>query len=165
MRWQGQQLIWQTAGFHSHGLVARASGPALSFPTAPGELALARADGSYTKLLDRLAKTQLLILGDFGLAPLTDCERRGLVEVPENRYGRRTIDRYARSTLRRAASASCRGMRRPFSRMESPIGPGGSVAPVVQELRRSAIRLIELLVPVELVRVVAAQCEDRFRPA
>ena len=54
-----------------------------------GHLALARADGSYARLLDRLAKTQLLILDDFGLAPLTDPERRDLLEVLEDRYGKR----------------------------------------------------------------------------
>ncbi len=53
------------------------------------EIALARADGSYTKLLDRLAKTQLLILDDFGLAPLKDSERTDLLEILEDRYGRR----------------------------------------------------------------------------
>lgn len=53
------------------------------------ELALARADGSYTKLLDRLARTQLLVLDDFGLAPLSDPERRDILEVLEDRYGRR----------------------------------------------------------------------------
>lgn len=54
-----------------------------------GELALARADGSYAKLLDRLAKAQLLVLDDFGLATLSDSERRDLLEVMEDRYGRR----------------------------------------------------------------------------
>lgn len=54
-----------------------------------GELALARADGSYPKLLERLARTQLLVLDDFGLAPLTDSERRDMLEVLEDRYGRR----------------------------------------------------------------------------
>lgn len=53
------------------------------------ELALARADGSYGKLLERLARTQLLILDDFGLAPLADSERRDLLELLEDRYGRR----------------------------------------------------------------------------
>jgi DNA replication protein DnaC len=33
-----------------------------------GELARARADGSYPKLLEKPARTQLLILDDFGLA-------------------------------------------------------------------------------------------------
>jgi DNA replication protein DnaC len=54
-----------------------------------GELALARADGSYAKLLGKLAKTELLVLDDWGLVPLTDTERRDLLEVLEDRYGRR----------------------------------------------------------------------------
>jgi DNA replication protein DnaC len=54
-----------------------------------GEMAIARADGSYAKLLDRLARTQLLILDDFGLAPLTDSERHDFLEVLEDRYGKR----------------------------------------------------------------------------
>lgn len=54
-----------------------------------GDLALARADGSYVKLLDRLAKAQLLILDDFGLTPLTDPQRHDVLEVLEDRYGRR----------------------------------------------------------------------------
>jgi DNA replication protein DnaC len=54
-----------------------------------GELAHARADGSYPKLLEKLARTQLLIIDDFGLSPLTDSERRDLLEVLEDRYGRR----------------------------------------------------------------------------
>jgi DNA replication protein DnaC len=54
-----------------------------------GELALARADGSYPKLLDRLARTQLLVLDDFGLAPLSDPERRDLLEVLDDRYAKR----------------------------------------------------------------------------
>lgn len=54
-----------------------------------GELALARADGSYAKLLGKLAKADLLILDDWGMAPLNDAERRDLLEVLEDRYGRR----------------------------------------------------------------------------
>ncbi|MEX2539852.1 MAG: IS21-like element helper ATPase IstB [Actinomycetota bacterium] len=54
-----------------------------------GDLALARADGSYGKLLTKLAKTELLILDDWGLAPLADAERRDLLEVLEDRYDRR----------------------------------------------------------------------------
>jgi DNA replication protein DnaC len=54
-----------------------------------GDLALARADGSYAKLLAKLAKTELLILDDWGLVPLADAERRDLLEVLEDRYGRR----------------------------------------------------------------------------
>lgn len=54
-----------------------------------GELSRARADGSYPKLLEKLARTHLLILDDFGLSPLTDTERRDFLEVLEDRYGRR----------------------------------------------------------------------------
>lgn len=54
-----------------------------------GDLAHARADGSYPKLLEKLARTQLLVIDDFGLSPLTDNERRDLLEVLEDRHGRR----------------------------------------------------------------------------
>ena len=52
------------------------------------ELALARADGSYPKLMNRLQKTRLLVLDDFGLAPLGEAGRRDLLEVLEDRVGR-----------------------------------------------------------------------------
>ncbi|MEX2529446.1 MAG: ATP-binding protein [Gemmatimonadota bacterium] len=53
-----------------------------------GELALARADGSYPRIVDRLQKTELLVLNDYGLNSLTDPERRDLLEVLEDRHGR-----------------------------------------------------------------------------
>jgi len=37
--------------------------------------------------MKKLLKTLLLVLGDFGLAPLTDPERRDLLEVIEDRNG------------------------------------------------------------------------------
>ncbi len=54
-----------------------------------GDLAMARADGTYPKLLARLAKTELLVIDDFGLAPLSDVERRDLLEILEDRYSQR----------------------------------------------------------------------------
>jgi len=51
------------------------------------QVALAKADGSYTKLMKKLLKTHLLLIDDFGLAPLTDSERRELLEVIEDRHG------------------------------------------------------------------------------
>lgn len=53
------------------------------------ELVLARGDGSYPKLMDRLQKTALLVLDDYGLTPLSEGERRDLLEVLEDRTGRR----------------------------------------------------------------------------
>jgi DNA replication protein DnaC len=52
------------------------------------QLAVARADGSYPKLLDHFAKTHVLVLDDFLIAPLKDTERRDLLEVLEDRYAR-----------------------------------------------------------------------------
>jgi len=54
------------------------------------ELALAHADGSYTRLLMRLAKTDVLILDDWGIAPLTEQQRRDVLEILEDRHGART---------------------------------------------------------------------------
>lgn len=58
-------------------------------PLLLSELAMARADGSWPKLLDRLQRTELLVIDDYGLATLTDPERRDLLEVLEDRHGRR----------------------------------------------------------------------------
>ena len=54
------------------------------------ELAIARADGSYPKLLASLAKTEVLVIDDFGLAKLSAENRRDLVEITEDRYGIRS---------------------------------------------------------------------------
>jgi len=52
------------------------------------ELALARAEGSYARLLARLAKTDVLILDDLGLGVATEAQRHDLLEVMEDRYGK-----------------------------------------------------------------------------
>lgn len=54
------------------------------------ELALAQADGTYTRLLGRLAKIDVLILDDWGLSPLTERQRRDILEVIEDRHGLRS---------------------------------------------------------------------------
>jgi DNA replication protein DnaC len=46
-------------------------------------------DGSYNKRLALFAKTDLLILDDFGLKPLTQAERLDLLELIDDRHGRR----------------------------------------------------------------------------
>lgn len=51
------------------------------------ELAQARADGTYFLLLRRLAKTDVLIVDDFGLEVLTAPQRRDFLEVLEDRHG------------------------------------------------------------------------------
>ena len=49
------------------------------------ELAVGRRAGSYTRLLTRVAKLDLLAIDDWMLAPLRDAERRDLTEVIEDR--------------------------------------------------------------------------------
>jgi DNA replication protein DnaC len=46
----------------------------------------ARGDGSHLKLLDKLARMQLLVIDDFLLTPLSDWERYDIKEVAEGRY-------------------------------------------------------------------------------
>jgi DNA replication protein DnaC len=50
-------------------------------------LAMARADGSYARVLSKLAKTSVLVIDDLGIAALTDTERQDLLEVIEDRHG------------------------------------------------------------------------------
>lgn len=50
------------------------------------ELALAHADGSFSRLLRRLAQTDVLFIDDFCMAPLNDAERRDLLEICDDRY-------------------------------------------------------------------------------
>jgi len=51
------------------------------------ELAIARGDGSYPKIMKKLAKVKILVLDDLGLAPMTAPERRDILEVIEDRHG------------------------------------------------------------------------------
>jgi DNA replication protein DnaC len=54
------------------------------------DLALAKADGRYYKIMTNLAKKDLIVIDDFALAPLTDEQRRDLLEIVEERYDRRS---------------------------------------------------------------------------
>jgi DNA replication protein DnaC len=55
-------------------------------PRFAQELKIARADGSYVKLLQRLQRMRLLIIDDWGLNTFTDEERRDLLEIMEDRH-------------------------------------------------------------------------------
>ena len=54
------------------------------------DLAIARGDGRYPKLLVSLAKIDILILDDWGLAMLDDERRRDLLEILDERYQTRS---------------------------------------------------------------------------
>jgi len=54
------------------------------------ELKISKADGSYIKEINRIEKFDLLILDDFGLKPLEDYQRLMLLELLEDRHGKRS---------------------------------------------------------------------------
>ncbi|MCW7553173.1 IS21-like element helper ATPase IstB [Endozoicomonas gorgoniicola] len=58
----------------------------LRLPRLLQDLNLARADGRYVKLMTALAKTDLLLLDDWGLSTLTESQRRDLLEIVEDRH-------------------------------------------------------------------------------
>ena len=51
-------------------------------------LALARGDGRHARLLKNLARVELLILDDWGLATLTQEQGRDLLEIVDDRHNR-----------------------------------------------------------------------------
>jgi DNA replication protein DnaC len=57
-------------------------------PRLFSDLALARGDGRYARLMRALGGVKLLILDDWGLQPLTAEQRHDLLEIVEDRYGR-----------------------------------------------------------------------------
>ena len=60
----------------------------LRLPRLFQELALAKGDGRYLKLIQQIAKTQVLILDDWGLSPMDDGQRRDLLEILDDRQHR-----------------------------------------------------------------------------
>ncbi len=54
------------------------------------ELALARADGSHPRVLAKLARMDVLVINDRAIDPISDTDRRDLLEVLEDRYGLRS---------------------------------------------------------------------------
>ncbi len=54
------------------------------------ELGLAHADGSFGRLLRRLAQTDVLVIDDWAMAPLHETERRDFLEICDDRYQTRS---------------------------------------------------------------------------
>lgn len=55
------------------------------------KITLSRLDGSYIKLLNHLERQALIILDDFGLQPLNQEVRLTLLQLLEDRYGKKSI--------------------------------------------------------------------------
>ncbi len=50
------------------------------------ELALAKGDGRYLKLIQQISKSQVLILDDWGVSPMDEGHRRDLLEILDDRH-------------------------------------------------------------------------------
>jgi DNA replication protein DnaC len=79
---------WLADAFAERACRAGYSAYRVRVPRLLYDLAVARGDGSYTRLLAKLAKTALLVLDDWGLAPLTGPQRHDVLEVLEDRTER-----------------------------------------------------------------------------
>ena len=55
------------------------------------KVTLSKLDGSYIKLLNHLEKQTLIILDDFGLQPLSQEIRLTLLQLLEDRYGKKSL--------------------------------------------------------------------------
>jgi len=53
-------------------------------------LSIAHGDGRFAKLIQQLAKTDLLVLDDWGLEKMTLSQRNDLLEIMEDRHGQRS---------------------------------------------------------------------------
>lgn len=62
----------------------------LRTPPLFDDLAMARADGRYRKILAAYARLDLLVMDDWGLANLTEEQRRDVLEILEERHGLRS---------------------------------------------------------------------------
>ena len=62
----------------------------LRLPRLFEELSLAHGDGRFPKLMAAFAKTDLIILDDWGLAKFTAEQRRDLLELLDDRHGNRS---------------------------------------------------------------------------
>jgi DNA replication protein DnaC len=62
----------------------------LRLPRLLSELAIARGDGRYPRVLASLARMELLVLDDWGTAALAPEQCRELLEILEDRYQRRS---------------------------------------------------------------------------
>jgi DNA replication protein DnaC len=55
------------------------------------KIMVAKLDGSFVRLLNQLEKVSLLILDDFGLAPMDQNTRLALLQILEDRYNKKSV--------------------------------------------------------------------------
>jgi DNA replication protein DnaC len=95
-------------------------------PRPFGNLALAHGDGRYARLQRTLGHVQLLILDNWGLEPLNEQARHGLLKILEDRYVRRSTiitSQLPVSAWPNSCSSPASGRSSPTACATSPIAP------------------------------------------
>lgn len=82
----GTGKTWLACALANHACRSGYSALYLRMPRLFQQIELAKADGSFPKLFISFAKTQLMILDDWGLAPMNDEQKRDLLEVIDDRH-------------------------------------------------------------------------------
>jgi DNA replication protein DnaC len=62
----------------------------LRLPRLFGDLMIAKGDGRYGKLLVRYSRVDVMVLDDWGVAPMTAENRRDLLEILDDRYQKKS---------------------------------------------------------------------------
>jgi len=96
-----------------------------------GELTAARGDGTYPRLPSKLARTDLLVLDDWGLVPVSTAEARDLLEVIDDR----AITRSALVASQLPLEPGTRSW--PTPRWPTPSSTGSSTTPTRSSSRGS----------------------------
>ena len=109
------------------------------------ELRIAHGDGSFSRRLQQLARTDLLILDDWGLAPIGQSERNDLLELLDDRTHRQSHADHqptAGRTLARLPQRSDLGRRHPRPHRAWQSSPRAQRRVTAQEDHRKRIEKI-----------------------
>lgn len=86
----GTGKTWLACAFGNQACRQGLSVRYLRVPRLFEMLRIAHGDGSYPRLMNQLAKTDLMVLDDWGLQKLSALQRNDLMEIIEDRYGLRS---------------------------------------------------------------------------
>ena len=90
MQWSCIGKTWLACALAHKACQLGYSAQYLRLPKLFESLQLAHGDGRYHRLMASIAKTDVIILDDWGLAPLTANQRRDFLEVVADRHGHKS---------------------------------------------------------------------------
>jgi DNA replication protein DnaC len=81
---------WLACAFANLACRQGLSASYLRMPRFSEKMAIAHGEGRYVQLLAQWAKTDVLVMDDLAMTPLTDSARRDLLEILDDRHGKRS---------------------------------------------------------------------------